>query len=713
MGQKKNLLKLLFQYQRDRDRNNKRNKSLVSSKFSISFSLVLLVLLILFTLNTSFTEANISSISIYGHGFGHGVGMCQWGAKGMADSGKSYAEILRYYYANTWVGSYTGNRIIRVLLSNDRLQLTFSADAPFRVIDTGSGSVIGSAGTGEVWRAVLSQGWIEIYNGSGVLLRKTTNPVKVESTNGRVRWSDAGKNYRGNFYIHALAPGFLYLTNELDLEDYVKGIGEMPSSWHMEALKAQAVAARVYAYLSWYYPRYPGVFNIYSTVADQVYVGLEKETGYMGRRWVEACDKTNRQLIFDSAGNAIKAYYHSTCGGHTENSEDVWRSPLSYARAVPCGYCAASPHKNWGPLTFTIENLRSLLGEPNLASLYVKTRGERRVKTVALKRTDGSEVTTSGAAIRTRLGLKSTWFYIGPPRIFGFTRYETALALSSQNFTNAANVVIATGENFPDALAGAPLAHALSAPILLVPRGVLPDNVKNEIYRLGAIKAVVLGGESAISSTTASALESLGLQVERIGGADRYETSYLIYQKLKALSGSVPTKIAVATGENFPDALAFSGVGARMSIPIILVNKNAIPAPVQPAISEVPNKIILGGEAAVSTMVASLLQNPPRLAGSDRYSTARAIAEFAIAAGNGFTLSSIFICTGENFPDALSAGVVSAMKGSPLLLTAKNHFSPPAKEFIQVNRTNIEKVTIIGGEQAISREAENQIAATL
>jgi putative cell wall-binding protein len=292
-------------------------------------------------------------------------------------------------------------------------------------------------------------------------------------------------------------------------------------------------------------------------------------------------------------------------------------------------------------------------------------------------------------------------------RIFGNDRIKTAVTLSEKTFTTADAVVIATAYNFPDALAAAPLAHALSAPILLVNKDTVPDAVISEIERLGAQEAYIVGGEGVISAAVEDQLKGLGLSVERIAGVDRYDTAVQIAYKLSDILGVTSfEKAYIATGENFPDALAAGGVAAKVSCPILLVKKDYIPYVVKQAIEElgITQTYILGGVGAVSSSVESNLPNPTRLAGKDRYETAVRIAEHAVQ-DLGFDSSAIYVATGLNYPDALAAGACVAKTANPILLVKTDEVPQSVVDFI-ASHSEIIKIRIVGGTGAVSSTVE-------
>jgi len=306
----------------------------------------------------------------------------------------------------------------------------------------------------------------------------------------------------------------------------------------------------------------------------------------------------------------------------------------------------------------------------------------------------------------------------GPPRISGTNRYQTATEVSKENWTNSNCVVIATGEDFPDTLAGASLAKAYDSPLLLVTKDLLPSETIAEINRLGATEAIVLGGEGAISSSVCSQIQSQTLVnvIIRIGGENRHDTAKEIALKLKEKLGTQMSNTAViATGENFPDALAVSGFAGYKNMPILLVGKDAISDETLSAISSlgITSSIVVGGTGVISDAVKSNLPSSTRLSGENRYQTAKEIAEYA--ASYGMSWQTTYIATGTNFPDALSCGAVCAKKGCIMLLTSPTSLgeSPDTRTILSNNKANIAEIRLIGGSGAISDDVGSQISATV
>ncbi|MDI6900920.1 MAG: cell wall-binding repeat-containing protein [Anaerosomatales bacterium] len=299
-------------------------------------------------------------------------------------------------------------------------------------------------------------------------------------------------------------------------------------------------------------------------------------------------------------------------------------------------------------------------------------------------------------------------------RSLGADRYKTAVDLSKQ-FAAAEYVVLATGANYPDALAGAPLAYLLDCPILLVDRDAIPSSVKAEIKRLGATKAYILGGTGVVSDRVVAELRGLGMaagNIKRLAGTNRYDTSAKVALEMKARSGSIANAF-IATGENFPDALAGSGAAAKMGAPILLVERTSVPGATRQALSAlgVKDTYVLGGTAVVSDAVMRSLPSPLRLAGSDRFGTARAVADWAIdRSGAGFAETTVFVVTGRNFPDAMPCGVRAAIDNAATVLVNED-VPGSTRSFLMTRAAGIDNVRVVGGTSAVSSEVERVVVS--
>jgi len=296
------------------------------------------------------------------------------------------------------------------------------------------------------------------------------------------------------------------------------------------------------------------------------------------------------------------------------------------------------------------------------------------------------------------------------PRLAGATRFETATRISASAFGAGVPVVyVATGMSYPDALAGGPAARIGGGPLLLTEAGRLPDTTSAELTRLRPGRIVVLGGTGAVSGTVLNALKNYTAgSVTRLAGADRYATAAAIS---RAAFPSGSGLVYIATGDNYPDALAAGAAAAYAKAPILLVRSNAIPAATVAELGRLdPSRIVIaGGTGAISAAVAAQLAthgSVTRHSGNDRYASAVAVSA-ATFATNG--VSTVYVATGRSFPDGLSAGPVAGTRGGPLLLVPGT--SLPATVAAELKRLDPTHVVIVGGTAAVSNTVRNQIRA--
>lgn len=296
-------------------------------------------------------------------------------------------------------------------------------------------------------------------------------------------------------------------------------------------------------------------------------------------------------------------------------------------------------------------------------------------------------------------------------RIFGSDRYQTSLEVSWEGWEDgdAETVVVATGADFPDALAATPLASSHYSPLLLTKKDSLPTGFADELKRLGAKKVILVGGTGAISDKVQTQIKNLGVSVERISGKNRYETAVNIAEKV-----GVKEAIYVATGANFADSLSISPVAGFYEDPILLVPATgAVPAVVADFIkNNQPDwPLVIGGEKAVGPAVEELFEEEPvRLSGPTRYDTNKAFNDFALEEGWIEDSSFLFISTGTNYPDALSGSALASLLPAQLVLTAPNP-TAASKQQIQNYETPDSFYTILGGEKAVSSETLKQLFA--
>ena len=292
----------------------------------------------------------------------------------------------------------------------------------------------------------------------------------------------------------------------------------------------------------------------------------------------------------------------------------------------------------------------------------------------------------------------------------GPDRYATSAAISQKSFgPGVATVYVASGERFPDALSVAPVAGMQEVPLLLTRQTRLPSAVAAELARLEPKSIVILGGVSAVSHDVETALRTYTSSVERWSGPNRYATSAAISSK--NFAPGVATAY-IASGERFPDALTGAPVAGMQDAPLLLTSQTSLPSPVAAELARLKPKsiVILGGVSAVSRDVETALAKytasaPTRLSGSDRYATSAEISAENFAPG----VATVYVASGERFPDALSAAPVAGMQEVPLLLTRQT--SLPSPVAAELARLKPRKIVILGGVTTVSSDIETALAA--
>jgi putative cell wall-binding protein len=288
-------------------------------------------------------------------------------------------------------------------------------------------------------------------------------------------------------------------------------------------------------------------------------------------------------------------------------------------------------------------------------------------------------------------------------RLAGDDRYKTAVKVSQAGWTTAGTVILARGDDFADAVAGVPLAHQLNAPILLTQTNSIVPAIIEEITRLKAERVIILGGPGAISDNVRGEFERIGLTVERIEGADRYETAVRIAERMVREGAEFDTAF-IAVGTNFADALAASSYAAMRGQPILLTDTNYLPQATKDAIANlgIKNTVVCGGPGAVSESVFDELPNPKRVYGNDRYLTALELAKEFMPKST----KHVYIATGLDFPDAVAGGVLAAKNNSGVLLVQGNQTVP----IQQIQDFYVEHgftgATMFGGSSVVSSELE-------
>lgn len=273
-------------------------------------------------------------------------------------------------------------------------------------------------------------------------------------------------------------------------------------------------------------------------------------------------------------------------------------------------------------------------------------------------------------------------------------RYSTAIKLSKKAYDKSDIAVVASGENFADALSGGALAAIHEAPLLLVSEGSTADDVKAELDRLKVDKLYILGGTKSISNKIEFKLsknkDDKNREVIRLSGSDRYKTSMEVYKEVTRASGSNEAPVLV-NGKQFADALSAGPIAAKDKRAIVLTDGHNVDSRID---KKSDKNIIVGGYTSMDNSFAGY-----RYYGRDRYETSAKIAKHFNSPKNAL------LASGEKYPDGLAAITLYNKYEGPLLLTRKDSLPKDIKSYI--SSSDIENVYIIGGTSSVSEKVEN------
>jgi ell wall binding domain 2 (CWB2)/Bacterial Ig-like domain (group 3) len=284
-------------------------------------------------------------------------------------------------------------------------------------------------------------------------------------------------------------------------------------------------------------------------------------------------------------------------------------------------------------------------------------------------------------------------------RVAGTDRIATAVTVSQNSFPtgNAGAVVLARADDYPDALVGGPLAAANNAPLLLTEGSTLPAATATEVKRVlpAGGTVYVLGGTTAVPAAVVNQLTSFGYKVVRYSGADRYATAVVVATAL----GS-PTTVLLATGTNFPDALAAGPAAAHVHGAILLTDGSTVPAETATYLAGTHVTYAIGGPAAAAVPSATAIL------GSDRFATAAAVAT------KFFPSSAVVgVATGAGFPDALAGGAQLALMGGPLLLSSAASVPTSTSNYLNADHSVLTNVYVYGGTAVLGDVVVSQLTA--
>ena len=383
-----------------------------------------LLLLTLFGQATALAKPK-TTFTIRGAGFGHGVGMSQYGAMGYAEHGLNAAQILAHYYTGTALGTADPKRVMRIqLVANTSLaRISGARQAGSRTLDPAKSYAVRRHGINQV----------ELSTG-GKRVALFDSPLQIAGQDGVTALAGQG-SYRGVLEFAPNVFSGLSVINAVPLEDYLQGVvpAESPASWPLEALKAQAIAARTYALTT----SRGADFDAYADTRSQVYKGVGVETAATN----QAVAETRGQVVtYD--GQPVVTYFFSTSGGRTEDVENttLGNEPKPWLKSVDDEYDNVSPRHRWTSklsMKSAAAKLRGMYSGSFRGIRVTKRGASPRIMTAEVVGSRGS-TPTDGATLRAKLGLFDTWAYFTsiraekapapdgsggatiPPRSFGF-----------------------------------------------------------------------------------------------------------------------------------------------------------------------------------------------------------------------------------------------------------------------------------------------------
>lgn len=780
--------------------------------------------------------------TITGRGWGNGVGMSQEGAKRMAQHGYAYPAILRHYFSNTKLGTVK-QRTVRVSLQASGSALASwtlrgvggdlrIAYGSTRTISVPAGTLVGFRANGAgivVWKDSDGDGrqdpgekTLATFGGAVTAWARVSATrsgfTQVHGASGPWGWNDI--LWRGQVRLtpgSGSRAGRVYAVDHVLMDDYLRGVvpRETPAEWPMEALKAQAVAARAYAIGELKGSR--SLYDMLPTTVSQVYNGY-------GRAVADGIDR-NEEDRTDTAVKAtagqvvmygrkvVTAFFFSTSGGRTENIENVWpgSTPVPYLVSVADPYeDATAPGHIWkDPLTLKAATMRSRLagqGLPvpgTLTDVMVTKRGvSGRAMRIVLKGAAGDDKTLKGATqigrFRRALGLKDTWLYVtrcavsvtgsfvagGPIRAvaslspaprdgttvvfrYGDARAAALPGIAYGKVSRGVAVATITGRSKPTDVivtsgkAGtstlyrsgryrAALARSVTArvttrrTVATVYGSASPATglatLRFDVLPPGSSRWRVIGSARAGSKGSASityGMKTAGLwrfrayspasagfiattssakvvynvaeaRIRRFAGADRYATSVALAEA----SGPYPRSgiAVVAGGKALVDAGTAAALAAGLDAPLLLTEKDALPATVRTWLADrshgIKRIVVVGGTGSVSTTVLAKLEGivgaglVTRVSGADRYVMAASVAStWKEATGKAWSSGAV-VANGDSEVDILVASAAGATLKRPVLLVKSD--AVPAATAAALSSLGVRYVMVVGGPGAVS-----------
>lgn len=503
-----------------------------------------------------------------GAGYGHGVGMSQIGAYGQALEGKQATEIVSHYYPGTTIEAVDDSQFVRVNIADKVATVGFSVEAlmgtaaPMLVY---AGDLAPEVAATSAPVAQVTAGGELIFSAlSGALISSLLDPQTKATTtlpserSWTLRWSGTPsypgeinivkmrqgsvvRKYKyGQIQVRFIPPvspaiqGTIIATTTLRIHsEYLRGIGEVSSSWPSAALEAQVIAARSFALSKASTFRKSCDCNLYSSIQDQNFVGYSKESEPVyGQKWVDAISATEPEpgkgLAVLYKGKVVTTFYASSTGGITQDVAEVWGTPIPYLIPVPDPWSldpVLNPSFSAWTRQVTQADFANAFGLPDVVRYEITARTKAGgVRAIVATSSSGATAQLTGEKFRSLLKLPSTWISRSVNRVSAPSADAMAVAVARSLSSKAKSAVLVNFEQDPaSALVGIAYANKFQLPVLNASkRDVGPESAK-ELARRKITSVVVIGRSDLLP--TKSALAKRKFTQIRYDGRDSIEVS--------------------------------------------------------------------------------------------------------------------------------------------------------------------------------------------
>ena len=658
-----------------------------------------------------------STFSFSGAGWGHGVGMSQYGARGMALAGYTAEQIVTHYYTGTTVSAVPDRAEIAVNLLHHASRVTVRSEG----LAAGGGGVVvtvrnlppvtGVAGdiftftasnkvvsvsktTAGVTTSVGTGSWVTVnWSGTRVPLTAGAVPTLLNVTTSSAQFGNSGHRYRyGSVKIQpaTASPNTLEAVNYVQVHDeYLLGIAEVSSSWPAAAMQAQILASRSYAMNHLASFRAACLCNVDDgggPYYDQTFAGYIKEADAWGKYWRAAVaatvtTPTTGQTIL-SAGKPIAAFYFSASGGATQGSEDVWGGTLAYAKSVDDHWSLDSsvPWSTWIPRVRTQAQVAAAFGLADVVRIDLTSRCvSGAVKSATAWSSSGKSATVTGAHLASQLGLPSRWIW----RAVDTAAVDpVAASVASAQGSTSTTVVLAPLSSPTSIALASNLASQRGWPLLLTSSTALTSATRAELVRREARIVFAVGTATELPDSVVNSAAAVVGTVARISGTNAVDVSLRVAARL---ARPVGTPFVVAPATNPALISVASAAAAALGRPL-LVTPGAAVSSINLATYVARQKpasiLLVGSTADVSNSVFAASTALVRANGANVVDIASALARFT---GVGSTTQRVSISSSAR----LTMSLVSN-PSTPILLVSGS-LSPSA---VAVLQTGVASITV-------------------